>query len=134
MVSDTENEYYLIDLKGNRIGDYTVKNVAVRDGGYELKNNDGKYAIADKKGDMVTEFKYNSVYYRSNAEPNNIWTGRNESEKDNSYDVIDLETGNVIAENVNVQIFYNNYFTVKNSDGKTEYYTYKGNLFYTSEK
>ena len=130
VVSDTDNEYYLIDAKGNQIGDTVFKSFLVRDGGYALKNSDGKYAIANKAGEPVTDFKYGEAYYRSNAEPRNIWTGRNSSD---NYDVIDVEKGEVLLEGVNADAFYNNYFTVK-GDNKTDYYTYDGVLFYTVEK
>lgn len=131
IVADEDNAYYLIDAKGNKIGDGTYKSISVRDGGYELKNEDGKYAIANKDGKLVTEFKYDNLYYRSYAEPRNIWTGRIENEK---YDVIDVDSSKVILEGVNVDSFYANYFSVKNSDKKLEYYTYSGEKFYTSEK
>ena len=130
VVSDEEGKSYLIDARGNRIDDTTFKFFAVKKGGYELKNADGKYAIANKDGKPVTDFKYTSTYYRSDAEPRNIWTGSNST---TSYDVIDVDKGTVILENVNVKEFYNNYFTIKNSDGKTEYYTYDGTLIYTSK-
>lgn len=130
VVADTEGENYLIDAGGNRIDDTTFKFFAVKKGGYEFKNADGKYAIANKDGKPVTDFKYTSTYYRSDAEPRNIWTGSNST---TSYDVIDVDKGTVILENVNVKEFYTNYFTVKNSDGKTEYYTYDGTLIYTSK-
>ena len=130
IVSDTEGEYYLIDAKGNQVGDTVFKGANSRKGGYELKNSDGKYAIAGKDGKPVTDFKYESVYYRSNAEPQNIWTGRN---ADENYDVIDVENGKVLLEGVNVDSFYTNYFTVRGAEG-TEYYTYDGELFYTVKK
>ena len=131
IVADNENEYYLIDTGGNHVGDFVAKSILSRDGGYELKNSEGKYAVADKNGKPVTDFKYESTYYRSNAEPHNIWTGRTSTD---SYDVIDVDNGKVVVENVNAESFYDNYFTVENGDGKTEYYTYAGELFYTSEK
>ncbi len=131
VVSDAEGEYYLIDAKGNRVGDATAASISIRDGGYELKNSDGKYAIANTAGKLVTEFKYTSTYYRDDAEPRNIWTGRI---SDKSFDVVDVASGKFILTDVNVDGFYANYFKVKNADGKTEYYTYDGKLFYTSVK
>ena len=76
-------------------------------------------------------YKYNSLYYRSAAVDSNIWTGRTDTDK---YDVIDVDNKKVILTDVNAQNFYTNYFTVKNSDKKTEYYTYDGELFFTSTK
>ena len=131
MVADEDDEYYLIDAKGNKLGESTYKNILRKDGGYELKNADGKYAIADKSGKPVTDFKYTSTYYRNNAEPRNIWTGRVD---DDSFDMINVETGEVILADVDVDGFYDNYFAAKNSDGGRDYYTYSGEKFYTAEK
>ena len=130
VVSDKEGEYYLIDAKGNQIGETTFKSSTVREGGYELRDNDGKYAIANKDGKLATEFKYSGTYYRSNAEPHNIWTGRNTGD---SYDVIDVENGKVLLEGVNVDSFYTNYFTVRDGN-KVKYYTYSGEMFHEVEK
>lgn len=130
VVADEENEYYLIDANGKRIGDWVAKQVSVKDGGYDLRNADNKHAIADKNGQQITEFKYTNVGYKMNAVGRNIWSGQ---VGDSSYDVIDADSNTVLVENVNAQSFYTNYFTVKIADGKTEYYTYKGELFFTSE-
>lgn len=130
IVSDETSEYYLIDNKGNRIGEDTARQISVREGGYEFRNIDSEYAIGNKKGELVTDYKYESTYYRSAAIDRSIWTGQT---GDNSYDVIDADSGKVLLEGVNVQSFYANYFTVKNSEGKTEYYTYEGELFYTAK-
>lgn len=130
VVADAEDEYYLIDTKGNRLTDGTYKRIYSEDGGYELKTADDKYAIANEQGEVLTEAKYDSTYYRSAAIDHNIWTGKNAA---SDYDVLDIANKRVLLEHVNVNSFYANYFTVKNSDGKYAYYTYAGQLFYTSE-
>jgi len=130
IVSDEEDKYYLIDTSGNQIGDIVAKQIYSREGGYELKNDAGDYAIADKNGTWATDYKYESLYYRSSVVDYNIWTGRKES---NKYDVIDVDNHKIILEDVNAQSFYANYLTIKNDDDKTEYYTLEGKLFYTSE-
>lgn len=132
VVSDEKDKYYLIDNSGNRIGgDSTFYRIYTYDGGYEVKNaSDGKYAIANVNGETVTEFKYSDTYYRSSAIDRNIWTGENGS---SDYDVIDVANRKVLLEHVKVNSFYNHYFTIKNADGKYEYYTYDGTLFYTSK-
>ena len=129
-VADAEDEYYLIDAKGNRLTEGTYKRIYTEDGGYELKDSEGRYAIANEKGELITEAKYDSLYYRSAAIDRNIWTGKNAYE---DYDVIDVANKKVLLEHVNVVSFYTNYFSVKNADGKYEYYTYDGLKFYTSE-
>lgn len=129
-VADEEDEYYLIDTAGNRLTEGTYKRIYTEDGGYELKNADDKYAIANEKGEVQTDAKYESLYYRSAAVGHNIWTGRNDT---NDYDVLDIANKKILLEHVNVNSFYANYFTIKNADGKYEYYTYSGLKFYTSE-
>lgn len=130
VVSDGDDDYYLINASGNKVTDYTAKNFSVAKGGYEVKNSEGKYAIANKTGKLVSEFAYADTYYRSYAEPHDIWTGEKSA---SSYDVIDAEASKVIAADVNVYGFYTNYFVVKNSDGKRVYYTYNGDAFYTEK-
>jgi len=129
-VADEEDAYYLIDTKGNRLTAGTFKRIYTEDGGYELKTADNKYAIANTNGEQLTDAKYESTYYRSSAIDHNIWTGKNSSD---DYDVIDATNKKILLEHVNIGSFYANYFTVKNSDGKYAYYTYAGQLFYTSE-
>ena len=130
VVSDDGNEYYLINTNGNAVSDLKLTKISYYDGGYELKNSDNKFAVANKDGKPVTEFKYTSTYYRSSAEPRNIWTG---SVGNGNVDIIDVDKAVTIAGDVNVKDFYANYFTVKNADGKTEYHTYTGAVFYTSK-
>ena len=130
VVADEEDEYYLIDTAGNRLTADTYERIYRDEGGYELKTKDDKYAIANEKGEPVTEAKYESTYYRSAAVDHNIWTGKYGS---NDYDVIDVANKKVLLEHVNVNSFYANYFTVSTDDGKYDYYTYSGVKFYTSE-
>ena len=130
VVADAEDEYYLIDAKGNRLTENTFKRIYAEEKGYEFKTADDKYAIGNEKGEQVTEAKYDSLYYRSAAVDHNIWTGKNGA---NDYDVIDVANKKVLLEHANVVSFYANYFTVKNSDGKYEYYTYSGLKFFTEE-
>lgn len=130
VVADEEGDYYLINASGKRVGDWVARQVSVKDGGYDLKNEESYHAIADKNGQMFTEFKYTNVNYKANAVGRSIWTGQT---GDNAYDVIDADNHTVLKEGVNAQSFYANHFTAKNEDGKTEYYTYKGELFFTSE-
>ncbi|MBR3236638.1 hypothetical protein IKF92_03100 [Candidatus Saccharibacteria bacterium] len=131
IVSDEEYKYYLIDAAGNKVGNLEARYISSRDGGYELKNEEGNYAVADEAGTWVTDFKYESLYRRNNAVDYNLWTGRKD---DNKYDIIDVDNHKTVLEDVNIQSFYANYFTVKNEDNKIEYYTLEGKLFYTSEK
>ena len=130
IVADEEDQYYLIDTAGNRLTDNTFKRIYREDGGYEFKTSDDKYAIANEKGEQITEAKYESTYYRSSAVDHNIWTGKNDT---NDYDVIDVANKKILLEHVNVNSFYANYFTVKNSDDKYEYYTYSGVKFYEGQ-
>ncbi len=130
VVADEEDAYYLIDTSGNKITEDTYRGIVSRDGGYEAKDSEGKYAILNQKGEKMTENKYDSLYYRSKAEPRNIWTGRSGY---NEYDIIDVLNNKVLLEKANIDSFYANYFTAKNKDGKIDFYTYDGTIFYTSE-
>ena len=129
VVADEEDENYLIDTRGERIGDYTFKGFASTKNGYRFKNKDGEYAIANKDGKLVTEFKYTDVDYYDDAEPHNIWAGRNSY---NDYDIIDVEKGVVLYENAKIDDIAAHYFAVKTDNG-VEYYTFDGKLFYTVE-
>lgn len=134
VVAEKESEYYLIDAAGNRIGDEetSYRRIYSYKGGYEARTKDGKYYILGKDGKTIEGAKeYSVVSYRSNPVDHNIWTGKNDN---SDYDVIDMDNGKVILANVNTQSFYANYFTTKNEDGKTEYYTYEGKLFFTATK
>lgn len=130
IVADVEDEYYLLNNSGEKVSDVVASRISVQEGGYELKNEDGKYAIANRSGKPVTDFKYDLVSYRTAPEPRNIWTGRTEDEK---YDIIDADSGKVIAEGVEYDGIYRNYFTVR-KDGGLAYYTYDGNIFYEKTK
>ena len=131
IVSDEENKYYLIDTSGNQVGDYTARYISSRDGGYEFRNEEGNYAVADETLSWMSEYKYESLYHRSTAVGRNLWTGRLEND---NYDLIDVENHKTIAEDVNIQSVYENYYTVKNDDGVLEYYTLDGKHFYTVSK
>ena len=130
VVTDDGEEYYLIDGKGNRITDYKAKYISIRDGGYEVKNMDDKCAIANKDGQLATDFIYEDSYYNTFSAPHNVWTARKDG---SSYDIVDVDNKKVIVSDVEPIEFYNNYFTARNSEGKTLYYAYNGTLVYTSE-
>lgn len=130
IVAEEEGKYYLINTQWKQLNEEAYARIYSDEGGYEVKNSDDKYGILNNEGALVTEVKYTSVYYRSAAVDYDIWTGRNAY---NDYDVIDVANGKVILEHANVQNFYAHYFTVLNSDKKTEYYTYNGNLIYTTK-
>ena len=129
IVSDEKNEYYLINSSGNRVSDETAQQIDAREGGYELKNSDSKYAIGNKKGERITEYKYVSISRQNTAVARNIWTGYTDERK---YDVIDADNNTIILNDVQAKDFYSNYFTVEDDEEKTQYYTYGGKLFYTS--
>ena len=128
IVSETEGEYYLMDARGNRVGDVTGTEIVASEGGYKVENSDGKFAILDKNGKKITDFKYIDLYYRSIAEPRNIWTARLEG---GNVDVVDVDNNRILLENVPLDGFYENYFTVRKEDGSIDYYTLNGNKFYT---
>ena len=131
VVAEKEGEYYIMDAKGNRVNEVVAKGYSIYDGGYRAKNSEGKYAILDKNGKPVTDFRYTEVLYRSIAEPHNIWTAKNEN---GMSDVIDADNGKAIFGGAKIDGTYSNYFTVKSDEGAIEYYTYEGKLFYSTAK
>ena len=131
VVADEDGEYYLINADFTRVGDQTWRRFYAYESGYEVYDKDGNYAILDKKGELATEVKYEDTYYRSAPVGHNIWTARNSY---GNHDVYDIDAHTLILEHANVQSFFANYFTVKNTDGKVEYFTYAGKSFYVAEK
>ena len=129
-VADEEGKQYLVNNKFERLADNVYSKIYAYEGGYEVYDEKGKYAILDKKGELATDMKYEDTYYRSAAVDGDIWTAKNGY---SDHDVYNIETHTLLLEHANVQSFYAHYFTVRNSDKKTEYRTYTGKLFYTSK-
>ena len=127
IVSEDGDNYYIMDTNGNRVGDVTAYDITYSKGGYKAEDEDGKYAILDKNGNKVTDFEYTDLYYRSIAEPHNLWTATREDE---SVDVIDANSKKVLLEGVKIDSFRRNYFTIEKDNGDIEYYTLDGRLFY----
>ena len=130
IVSKGNNEYYLMDARGNQVGDVVASSISYSEGGYKAEDDKGRKAILDKNGEKVTDFKYTDLYYRSVAKPHIIWTAGRENGK---VDVIDVENKKVILEEVEIEDFEQNYFSIKNNNGDIEYYTFDGKLFHTSK-
>ena len=131
IVSEKDDEYYIMDARGNRVGDVVASDISYSKGGYEAEDDDGKYAIIDKNGNKVTDFKYTDLYYRTIAEPHNIWTANREG---GNVDIIDADNKKIILEDVSIDSIYENYFTIEKENGDIEYYTFEGKLFYTDTK
>ena len=131
-VANEENKYYLIDTDGNRITDDTYYRIRTYEKGYTFrKEADGNFGIANEQGKLVTELKYkDTTSYSTSVPTRNLWTGKIDSDR---YDLVDVDAGKIIISDVNIQTVNKNYFTVKNSDKKTEYYTLSGEKFYTTE-
>ena len=132
VAKDEEDKYGLMDVNGNFLtGTDTYYRILTSKGGYTFVNSDKKRALADTSGHIATEFKYSDASYRGgSALDRNIWTAKVDTDK---YDVINLDTKQILASDVNVYSISDNYFSVKNADKKIEYYTYSGVKFYTSE-
>ncbi|MDO4987315.1 MAG: hypothetical protein Q4E46_03325 [Candidatus Saccharibacteria bacterium] len=135
MVSDVDNDeaFYFINGQGKKIGEDTFSRVYSYDKSYELKNADGKYAIADVNGKVLTGFDYKDGTRRSNAVDHEIWTLDKDDKK---VDVFDVTNNKMLAQGVETNTFSANYFSVKNAEdsSRTDYYTYDGVIFYTSQK
>lgn len=130
-VSDDGDNYYLVDANGRRLNDVNFRRMYTYDNSYLVTNEDGKRAIMATDGAMVTGFDYTEAYNRSVAVDHEIWSLKKEA---NKYDVVDVTAQNkFILTDVNTYDFSANYFVVKNSDDKKEFYTYSGLKFYTEE-
>lgn len=131
IVAERDDEYYLMDARGNKVGEVVAYDIDYSSGGYKFMDENGKYAIFDKDGNQVTDFKYKDLYYRSLTKPRNIWTAKLE---DGTVDVIDVDNKRVLLEGVTIDNFYEHYFTIKKDDGNIEYYTLDGKPFFTRKK
>ena len=130
MVSDDGESYYMIDTSGKKVSDVSFRRVYAYDHSYLVTDADGKRAILNAAGQPATGFDYTEAYNRSVAVDYEIWSLKKEASK---YDVFDAKSGEMVLTDVNVYDFSANYFTVKNEDGKKEFYTYSGLKFYTEE-
>ena len=133
-VSENGEDYYMIDANGNKVNDLTYRRIYTYDDSYVLYNKESKRAILTAAGEPITDFEYSEAYNRSVAVDHEIWSLKRSS---NNYDIIDAKAPaekRLILSGVNPYDFYANYFTVKNSDGGYDYYTYKGVQFFRTTK
>ena len=133
-VSDDGENYYMIDVNGNRVNDLSYRRAYTYENSYVVYDVDGKRAILNGTGVPITGFDYMEAYNRSIAVDHEIWSLKRDA---NDYDVIDVMASvenKMIASNINVYDFYTHYFTAKNEDGGLDYYTYKGILFFRTTK
>ncbi len=135
IVSDNGEDYYMIDHNGNKVNDLFFKRAYSYDRSYVVYDADNKRAILAENGIPITDFDYIEAYNRSVAVDHEIWSLKRGS---NSYDILDAsvtkEQQRLLISNVDAYDFYANYFTVKNSDGGYDYYTYKGVRFFRTSK
>ncbi|MBR0480689.1 hypothetical protein IJJ46_02610 [Candidatus Saccharibacteria bacterium] len=135
IVSDTDSdkEFYFIDNQGKKVSDYTFSRGYSYDGGYSIKNADGKYAVASVDAHILAEFNYEDASHHGNIADHEIWTLEKEDGKE---DVFDVKTNKMIAQGIETKSFNTNYFSAKNveDNSRTDYYTYDGVIFYTSQK
>ena len=132
IVSDDGESYYMIGSTGNRVNDFSFKRAYSYNKSYVVYDENDMRAILTENGFPVTGFDYEEAYNRSVAVDHEIWSLKRDT---NNYDVIDVTASKekrFLVSGVDIYNFYANYFTVKNSNGGYDYYTYKGVLFFTA--
>lgn len=126
IVSEDKENYYLIDTKGKKVsGDYD--SFYARNYYYETRK-DNKEGALDTKGELIVEAKYTD-----------IWEAEHDGEKylifnDNNkeYTLYSLDDKKEITKFDSKPTLDDNYISLTKNN-KTEYYTYKGKLFYTAK-
>ncbi len=124
-VGDQASIFYLIDKTGNKVsGDYS--NIYTHDGYYTMKNKELLWGILDKNGKEILPPKYLSIGIKDN---NGKTYGLIET-TDSKYIVYDLENNKELLNLDSKPNLDNSHYIKVSSNGKTQYYTYDGKLFY----
>lgn len=117
-VKDDNQGYYLLDSKGNKVSDIydKIKNWY----GYYIVTRNDLLGIIDKTGKIIVDCKYSDIV---------ISRGIATLKTEETNILYNLETRKVIIKSVKYAKIEEYYIKVDN-DGKTQYYTYDGKLFY----
>ena len=126
IVSEDKENYYLIDTKGKKVsGDYD--SIYARNYYYETRK-DGKEGALDTKGNLIVEAKYEDIYeYDHNGDIYLVF-----NDNDSKYTLYSMDKEKEITKFDGKPDFNDSYISVS-KNGKKEYYTYAGKLFYTAK-
>lgn len=121
LLRDGDN-YYIIDKKGNTVGekyDYISSY-----GKYFLVKDNDKYGIMNDSGKLIIDIKYDSIT------PNTIKLDVYfELVKDEKHSLYSVSSKKEIIKDTDDVSFYDHYFIAQNDEVKS-YYTYNGKMFY----
>ncbi len=128
IVSEDLNTYYLINNKGEKISEEYKKVTKANESSdkYFIVYDGSSEGVIDEKGKVVFDIKYNKVTI--NTLVNGFVSGEFIT-KDSKYVIYDIEKGKEIATFDKKPSYDYNYITI-NNNGKKQYYTYTGKLFY----
>ena len=126
IVSEDKENYYLIDVNGNKISDYYDEIFTVYDKYYKVKKGD-KIGIINTKNEFIVPLEYSSWHnYSLEQSINNHYINLETSdEKQVIYDL--LKKKEVFT--VNNRVSFSDHYIIVEGD-KYEYYTYSGKKFY----
>ena len=125
IVSEDKENYYLIDTKGKKVS-AEYDNIVSRNNYYEI-TKDNLYGAINTKGEVVVEAKYTDIWeYEYNGE---VYLVYGDGKK---YTLYSLDKKKEVTNFDSKPKLGENYITLS-KNGKTEYYTYKGKLFYTAK-
>lgn len=127
VVSEDKTNYYLIDTKGNKVSE-DYNRINFKNDYYIVTKND-LVGVLDNKGKLLLEAKYSNVDIFEQSGKRYFKLNDNNSK----YIIYSVESKKEIVTFNSNPATNSNYITVKNKDGKTEYYTYNGKLFYTEK-
>lgn len=123
-VSEDNKNYYMIDKTGKQVGN-TYSNISYWGGYYIITNNNLK-GIMNKEGKEVIP----TTYSRAEVSTSKEKTYAILKTKENKYIVYNLDKNKELLKSDSYpDINYGHYITIT-SNGKTQYYTFDGKLFY----
>lgn len=125
VVSEDKENYYLIDTKGKKVSE-DYDQIYSRNHYYEVRKDNLRGAI-NFKGELVVDAKYDDIWeYEYDGV---VYLAYGNSKK---YTLYNLDTKKEVTTFESKPSLNRDYISVSRN-GKTEYYTYKGKLFYTSK-
>lgn len=121
-VSEDGENYYFIDIKGNKVGDYLDASYQNKD--YYIITKDNKKGVMDKTGKMLIDVINDNVEIKSNGEDLYAFV-----KKGDDFKLISLENKKEVLTFDTTPTFLDHYIKVTKDD-KTIYYTYTGKKLY----
>lgn len=132
VVSEKENEYYLIDIKGNKISD-TYEFIGNFEGYYIIQNGK-QYGLLDKKAKEIYPVKYEKIKIENLRNKSFLVATLTDDKNEILYDIEGEKELVSVPKTKTISLVNRNYFTT-NEGKKTQYYSYTtGKMFYEEER